>query len=63
MTLEEYRAAVLAEAKRQLQSAKWFKAVCMDDVNDYYPDVDAGAVHAIMQTHYWDDPHMGGYHD
>lgn len=59
MTLEEYRAAVLAGAKKELEKASWFSGVCMDDVNEFYPDVNEGVIHAIINTHYWDDPSFG----
>jgi hypothetical protein len=59
LSREEYREKVLAAAKAKLKDYPWFSGVCMDDVDECYPDFEEGVNAAYCNTLVWDAPNMG----
>jgi hypothetical protein len=55
-TLERFRLEVASAVKEEIGNKKWFRGVCMDGVNETYPNFKEAVELAIMQTSYWDEP-------
>jgi len=56
MDLEQFRLEVASAVKERIGHEKWFRGVCMDGVNQEYPNFEAAVDLATMQTEYWDAP-------
>ena len=51
----DFRAVIVREVAKRLWRKRWFQGVCLDGVDDHYPDDLAGAIQrATIETWYWD---------
>lgn len=59
-TWEEFRQAVINRVKEMLHDNKWFGGVCLDGIEEFFPnDLEEAITHAYCETLYWDAPNHG----
>lgn len=55
ISLEDFKKEVVRQVKGKLNKFAWFNGVCLDDIEDFYPDKIKDAVsHAESESFYWD---------
>jgi hypothetical protein len=59
MTPEQFRERVIAGVTTRLGKYDWFVGVCMENVDDCFPDLTEAIEVALMDTMYWDAPNHG----
>jgi hypothetical protein len=59
MTPEQFRERVIVGVKARIGNEPWFSGVCMDNVDDIFPDLTEAIEVALMDTMYWDAPNHG----
>lgn len=59
MTHEQFREKILIAVKAKLEHEPWFRGVCLDDIDECFPDLEEGIDMAYCNTLYWDAPNHG----
>lgn len=59
MTRDDFRAEVIRRVKSDIGHEAWFRGVCVDNVDDCYPDLEEAALTAYCDTVYHDHPTQG----
>lgn len=57
---DRFRHEVVVAAGARLRKYDWFQGVCMDSIDDYYPnDFKEAVEQAVLDTMYYDAPNHG----
>lgn len=62
LTFEQYKQEVVDLVTKEIGDKKWFRGVCVDGLQEMFPNIQEGVDLALMQTSYWDagdDPDYG----